>query len=331
MTFDVAAVRDAYKLQYPAYCKLVDVARPLLEAAIRSRLKDAVVDGRAKEPYKFVQKAIRKFLEDPDEYADPLARIGDGAGLRIIVSNLDDSKRACAIAKEIFDVLDVEDVGERYEPNELGYLGLHLQAKLKADVIDANDTYLLGYQLEIQIHTKAQNAWATVSHPLLYKPPGGQGSKTVSAKVYRAVALVSLFDEQVTEARTAMLTDPRYRPAAMLSIVQRQFLDWLQQPSDDGLSLSVLGIIEQAYGDMSVSQFEHLMEEYVKNNRERLTSVLELYRTAAEEYPLLFQPEVLAIAERLDHARQELASAWHASALPADLLSDTATALGRPI
>jgi ppGpp synthetase/RelA/SpoT-type nucleotidyltranferase len=331
MTLDIARIRDGYKQRYPAYCQLVALATPKLHTAVRACIQEAVIDGRPKEPYSFVQKAIRKYLERPEEYADPLERIGDGAGLRVIVAHLSEATVASRVATEIFDALDVEDVGERYEPNELGYLGIHIQARLKSTDVDPKDTYLLDYTFEVQIHTKAQDAWSTVSHPLLYKPPGGQPSKAVSAKVYRAVALVSLFDEQVAEARAAILTDRRYRPAAMLDILHRQFLDWLQHPGDDTLSLHILEVLQAAYDEIELSKFEEIIDLYVRENRDRLTAILTLYTDAADSYPVLFQPEMIAIAERLDRAPQKLAGVWQLSGLPSALLSETATALGRPI
>lgn len=331
MSLDLIAVREGYKVKYPAYRRLVEVAMPLLRIATRP-LKDSTVEGRAKPPSNFVRKAIRKYIERPDEYPDPLSRIGDGAGLRLIVAHLHDSERAVQIVTDTFDLVGKpERTADRYEPNELGYLGIHIQAHLRPIDLPRDETYLGDLEFEVQIQTRAQNAWSTVSHEMTYKPPAGAQSKTVSSRVYRAVALVSLFDEQVAEAREAMVNAPGYRPALMLEALYREYLDWLNEAADDRLSHLVLEAVERTYSEDEHSRFSAIIADYSRQQRERISTLLELHRDAAEEYPLLYQPEMLAIAERLDHARQQLIAAWREAGLPYELLDETATALGRPL
>jgi putative GTP pyrophosphokinase len=331
VTLDLAAVREGYKQKYPAYRRLVEVAKPLLEVATKP-LKDSVVDGRAKRPSNFVLKAIRKHLERPDEYADPLARINDGAGLRIIVGHLDDAERAVVIVGGVFDVIgSPERTADRYAPNELGYLGIHIQSRLKTSDLPLEETYLGDLDFEIQIQTMAQHAWSTLSHGMAYKPPAGAGSRNVQAKVYRAVALVSLFDEQVAQARAEMIKAPGYRPAVMLETLQREFLDWLDEASDDELSHRVLEAVQRTYTDEEHARFESLIGAFAREHRDRITAALQLHHLDAEEVPLLYQPEVLAIAERLERVPQLLIAAWREAGLPYELLDETATALGRPL
>lgn len=333
MSLDLARIRSEYKtVHFPRYERLVDVARPMLTTAIASKLKDAAVDGRAKPPSNFVRKAVRKYLEKPEEYADPLARINDGAGLRVVAAHLNDAEAACTIAGDVFNVFDREDTRDRYEPHELGYLGIHLQARLRPDAVHTDLSYLLDLDFEIQVHTKAQNAWSTISHAMTYKPPAGADSAAVHSKIYRAVALVSLFDEQVAEARAAMISAPGYRPALMLEALHREFLDWLDEPTDDELSLRVLEVVQHAYSDDDAARFPELIDAYVRANRQRLDQIFTWYRDEAEEEPLLlFQPEVVAIAERLDAASALLTSQWQKSGLPYEYLDELATALGRPL
>lgn len=331
MTLDLKGLRDGYKQRYPAYRRLVEVARPLLGDATRT-LKDRIVDGRAKPPSNFVRKAIRKHLKDPVDYADPLTRIGDGAGLRVIVSHLDDAERCVGIISELFEVIDEpERTADRYEPHELGYLGIHIQCRLRAQQLPPEETYLGDLEMEIQVQTKAQNAWSTLSHELSYKPPAGAASREVSSKIYRAVALVSLFDEQVSQARAQMVKAPGYQPAVMLEALHREFLDWLEDASDDELSHHVLEAVQHTYRADEIERFPEIVAAFARSHRDRITQALALHRDVADELPLLFQPEVLAIAERLDNAPQALIAAWREAGLPYELLDETATALGRPL
>lgn len=331
MSLDLASIRDGYKTKYPAYRRLVEVTTPMLRTATKT-LKDSTVEGRAKPPSNFVRKAIRKHLEKPDEYSDPLARISDGAGLRVIVAHLHDSERAVRIVADTFEIVgEPERTADRYEPNELGYLGIHIQARLRTIDLPPEETYLGDLDFEVQIQTRAQSAWSTISHELTYKPPAGAQSKTVSSRIYRAIALVSLFDEQVAEARDAMVASPGYRPALMLEALHREFLDWLNEATDDQLSHRVLEAAQRTYTEEEHAGFSLMIGVYARQHRERISTLLELHRDAADEYPLLYQPEILVIAERLDHARQQLIAAWRDAGLPYELLDETATALGRPL
>jgi len=236
-----------------------------------------------------------------------------------------------AVAKTFHVVGEPEHTVDRYEPNELGYLGIHIQARLLPADLPPEEGYLGDLDFEIQIQTRAQNAWSTISHEMTYKPPPGSESKAVSSKIYRAIALVSLFDEQIAEARAAMVTSTGYLPARMLEALQREFLDWLDEPTDDELSLRVLEAAQHTYTEEERAAFPQVVAAFTREHRERITQLLEFHRDAADEYPLLYQPEVLVIAERLDHAPQQLIAAWRSAGLPYELLDETATALGRPL
>jgi hypothetical protein len=115
----------------------------------------------------------------------------------------------------------------------------------------------------------------------------------------------------------------------MLETLKREFLDWLEEPTDDQLSLHVLEVVQSAYTEDD--DFPGAVDRFVRDNRERLNFVFDLYRDADEPPFLLFQPEVLAIAERLEHGRAKLSAAWQQSDLPYDLLDELATALSRPL
>lgn len=324
-TLDIPELRAAYTQQYPAYRDLVDTTKPMLTAVIERKLKDATVDGRPKAPSNFIRKAVRKHLENPEDYQDPLTRITDRAGLRVITAHLDDAKIACDLAGGVFDVFDIEHTAERWKPNELGYSGIHLQARLYTHDVPRDRLYLRNLDFEIQVHTKAQNAWSTVSHAMTYKP-AGEGSRSVESKIYRAIALVSLFDEQIAEARAEMLRDPGYHPAVMLETLHREFLDWLEEPTDDALSLRVLEVVQRAYAP--ADDFTSIIETYVRSNRQRLDGIFATYRDLDDEPLLLFQPEVVAIAERLQNAPNVLVMHWQQSGLPYEMLDEVATALG---
>lgn len=326
MTLDLEDLRRAYALEVPIYRQLAEEAARQVGPALRDAGLDAAVSHRAKEVPNFILKALRKHREKPEQYADPITTTRDKAGIRILVPALDEVEVAVSVVERVFALLEpFEDTAQRYQPSELGYLGRHGQATLRTDTIPLGEDHLRGREFEIQIHTRAQNAWSTVSHPLLYKPVGGDPAPDVARKVYRAVALVSLFDEQLKEARMAVMTDPSYRPASMLAQLQKLFVPWMVDETDDETSLWILTALVDLW---PADTFVDAVQGFVHDNRDTLDVIYERYRGHFEEHPLLAQPEVLAIYERLSVAPAALAAAWVGADLPRELLESVKDVFG---
>jgi ppGpp synthetase/RelA/SpoT-type nucleotidyltranferase len=289
-----------------------------------------MVTGRTKDVSSFQRKAIRKQAENPEKYADPLTAMGDKAGVRVVVDSLKRRSEVVGIAERVFDVGPIEDTSTRYRPNELGYLGLHMQARLRDTDLGTDDQALRSLEFELQIHTIAQHAWSTVSHPVTYKPLGAEPPPRLASQVFRLVALVSLFDEEVDRVSKTLMESPEYVPHQMLTVLDQQFAGWLPIPSDDQLSLQVLGVIAGAYSEADLSDFASRMDGFVREHRAELDVIFGEYVSAVDEYPLLFQPEVLAIFDRLLNAKAKLREAWLRSGIPVEYLEQVATVLAQP-
>lgn len=326
MTFDLDALRSGYRDEYPIYRDLVAKAEVVIIPFLREVGVEPHVDGRAKEVPNFVLKAISKHSQRPEDYPDPLRDIKDKAGIRILVAALDEVALAVDAAQRAFDLVEpFEDTAQRYEPSTLGYLGHHGQARIRVHDLTAQDDHLRGREFEIQIHTRAQNAWSTVSHPLLYKPVGGDPAPDVARKVYRAVALVSLFDEQLKEARMAVKADTTYRPAAMLAVLRKLFVPWMAGETDEETSLWILANLADLWPP---DDFEEVMKGFVASKRDTLDLVYSRYGAHVDAHPLLLQPEALAIYERLVSAPAALAATWIEHNLPVELLESLKDVFG---
>ena len=237
---DLPDLRTRFRIEGARYAKLA--AR--VEADLKSGLKEAgvyaEVVGRAKEESNFIRKALKKHAADPVKHADPLTSITDRAGARAVVLHHEGAERSCAFVRGRFQVVEFEDARERLQPNELGYLGLHFLVRIRPEHLSSVELDLAGLICEIQIHTKAQSAWASVSHPMLYKPLGGAVSPLIAHRVNRAVALIDLFDEEIMRARGDLMNEPGYQPAAMLTVLEAEYLRVAPKDFDAELSLQVL-------------------------------------------------------------------------------------------
>jgi ppGpp synthetase/RelA/SpoT-type nucleotidyltranferase len=317
---DFDGIRQAFIDSEAKYKVLAEAVEKRLDEHLRSARLTFRVDARTKELHKCMLKVLRK------SYTDPLNQLRDRAGIRVTVPYLDDVEQAVAVVREHFAVLHEENKISSLDPNELGYLGWHFEVTLRPDDL-RGETHLEGLVAEIQVHTAAQNAWATVSHELIYKPPT-ESSQPVQRQIMRLLALVELFDGEVERARHALVTEPTFEEGRMLGVLEREFYAFLGRDYDREVSLVVLGVIKDALTDTQRDQFAQLMAEFVARNRTKLQTIYERYWTDDRwNSVLLFQPEALAVFERLESAPMLLRSRWDQT-LPPELLTALGDILG---
>ena len=178
-------------------------------------------DSRAKEVHSFVKKIVRKTITE-QKYSSPYEQTPDKAGARIIVTYASDVPIIEAIVARLFDIQKHEK--KQLGHAELGYLGSHFEVTLPEAQIKPEQQDFQGKVCEIQIHTHAQNLWASVSHELLYKP-AQEPPEQIQRLVYRLVALLEIFDSEVHGARQAVLSLAGFQEAGMLEHLEKHFTD----------------------------------------------------------------------------------------------------------
>jgi len=321
---DIDALRNAYLAERARYEKLASYVCQVLTTKVHAAGVPAQVSGRAKDVPNLLRKAIKK------GYSDPLREITDKAGVRVIVNHLHQVETVTALAQDVFQVDEYDNKVAGYEPDQLGYLGVHLLVRPKGDLLDASNQDLSELTCEIQIHTRAQNAWSEVSHPLLYKPTGAGPASTVQRRILRLLSLIEMFDEEVARARGDILAEPDYHPAAMLQSLEREYLLIAPADYDAELSLSILPVIAKSYTEDELEQFDSLISDFAQSQREALRSLLNAHAGDASADPLLFQPEMLAVFERLSTVPNALRDSWDRELDP-KLLTTLSETLGRPV
>lgn len=317
------ALRVEYQREYGRYGRLGQWVAALIKPALNdAAVYVPFVEDRPKDVPAFLKKAFRK------GYEDPMTEITDKSGVRVVVSLKSDVKKVEGIIDDLFIIEEHSNKEEELAPDTLGYLGIHFLVRPKAHHLQRDDMDLEGLICEIQIQTRAQNAWATVSHPLLYKPAGQNPPASIARRINRLVALVELFDNEVAEARRSVMAEPGYRQGAMLQPLEKEFLQFARADFDEDLSMAVLDVVAQAYTAEELDHFPALIADFVQQNREYIASVF-ANASREESDPLLFQPEVLAILERLWNRKALLRAAWD-DRFPSVMLDRLSEALGRP-
>ena len=163
----------------PAYEKLADTLKLILDKARARYCPQGRVDARAKSIASFAEKALRK----REKYGNdsPLERMTDLAGARIVVYTLNEAQAVCRLIERQpgfrIDWKNSLDVRQQMKPGEFGYIGFHYivaltEASILGVDVPAKVRSIAGkraFTAEIQIHTMLQNAWSVIGHDRLYK------------------------------------------------------------------------------------------------------------------------------------------------------------------
>lgn len=301
-----ASLADAFREERPTYERLASQMEERLRARLKEEAIHAMVSSRAKDVESFVAKALVG-----NRYANPMDEIGDKAGVRVMLVYEEDVVRVEAICRELFDVRNREQKLDALAYNENGYLGVHLDTLLHRADTEGEAEALRGRQAEIQIRTMAQSAWAEISHEQLYKP-AVEVPDPLKRRIYRLVSLVELFDLEVTGFLHEARETPGYAEAQALIPLQRELLTFdTRLKPDRQLSLLMAAAIVPLYDRDAPEVFPDVIEPWLDEaKRAEAGNVLGQSAETENPNPLLRQPEIFLIWERLENDRRHLQDAW---------------------
>jgi len=128
------------------------------------------VSGRTKSVASFAEKAVRS-VDGVRLYTDPLREIGDQLGVRVITYVRDDVDAVAELLADQVVVNDDRDLGhETASEGRFGYASRHLQICLDAARVGQPAyAHLAGRNVQVQIRTVLQHAWAEFEHDIRYK------------------------------------------------------------------------------------------------------------------------------------------------------------------
>jgi ppGpp synthetase/RelA/SpoT-type nucleotidyltranferase len=317
---DLLRLREDFLTVQPIYERLARYVADVAKVESRKRGLPCTISGRVKDVGSFLKKTLRK------AYQDPFTEITDKAGVRLTTTYADVVPRLEDMVRETFTVTHEEDKRQSLGFAELGYRGTHFDVALP-DVLLAGREEFRDRNCEIQVHTRAENLWADISHEVLYKP-AQEPPPAIGRRVYRLVALVEIFDGEIQDARKALWAEAGFQEAAMLAELEGHFYRFTGQPFDRELSLAVLGALKAVYSADELARYSVLLEDFVASQEAKISHIFEAY--AADESAaqlLVYQPESLAVFERLETVPNQVKTAW-ANVLPIELLDELAAIWG---
>ncbi|MGJ3250892.1 MAG: hypothetical protein ACFE0J_07145 [Elainellaceae cyanobacterium] len=312
INLDPDALREAYEKQRPLYKEFASYVCDVLDREIRQRnIRVLSVKHRAKEVESFVRKALRQ------QYFSPINEITDKAGVRVTTVYLNSLKHISNLVSEKFLVHKHEDKRLSLNPHELGYLGIHFEVSLKTDEFQCDVAHEKYKDLicEIQLHTQAQNLWAGVSHELLYKPVDQELSIQTKRDIFRLIALVEIFDNEIENAREEMskaMSDESYpQEIKILRKLEEYFRRFTDKPFDKELSAKIINRLMMTFESQKTSEIDSTLDEFIESKKDKIKEIFDDYSDDERRNPLLFQPESLLIFERLEHNSFLLKEIWN--------------------
>ncbi len=182
----------------PRYETYGEFLEAVLKEACHTLAPLAIVETRTKSLASFAEKIIRKralYMDPKDPLPpDPLVRMTDLCGGRVIAQTSEQVQAICRFIRETFDIDEdnSEDVSNRLRPAEFGYRSVHYiviinREKLRAaGILIPAGRAALGLKAEIQVRTLLEHAWADLGHDMTYKT-----DLKVPARIQRQFAAVA--------------------------------------------------------------------------------------------------------------------------------------------
>lgn len=309
-----AQLRATCIREHSLWEQVADAARRSVIDGLRLAGIEAEVSARAKEVDSLLRKLVFKYG------TDDVTRATDRAGARVVVHLPGDVRRACEVIRRTFEVVKEERTADRYEADQFGYRGVHLDAIVAGLPFDTGK--MIGVTLcEVQVRTVAEHAWSVLSHLLAYKSPGDdQLPYEMKRRIHRLVAIVELFDQEARGAHDQITGRPEYAVHKLIYDIERLHhrVTGLLRRCDADLTAELATLYQ---GDPSAA-----VSHFVDTNMEKLRTVFAAYDESIS--PLMRRPEALVLWERLEHDAVALERRWAETGYPQVLLENMATVWG---
>lgn len=324
---DTQKLRARWAEDQPQYLALATHVMGILESETHAQGIKSTVSFRVKDSDSLVKKVLTKRLKGDESY--DYDRLTDRAGARVVVRYPEHVTNICSIIDARFDVRERLDKSDDLDPDRLGYLGHHRIVSLRSEDLSGESTKFSGLVCEIQVNTQAQRLWADLDHDLVYK---GIGNDVVQAKrmIYRLMALIEIFDDEVTRAKSLIESDPAFRDSVVLSVLESAFFSICDKPFNRDLSLEVVGHLLPTLTDLEITDYSTIVKNFVDEHAEKLADIYTDYEADDRFNVLVFQPESLMIFERLEADPYQLKDQW-VERLPLAMLEQMAAAWGKGI
>lgn len=255
---DLKKQYDSKYYFYDSLCK--ELMKQLLVLFERDAIKLAVpLEYRVKDWKSIIEKCDRYNIEPKD-----ISEINDVAGLRIIALFKNDIEKIKEIINSTFNVSREEDITNRLSENQFGYGSIHYELKIPEswkEVPTLNP--LADLNVEIQLRTVSQHAWAAASHALNYKKENDVPAP-LRRTINRVAALLETADlefERAVNERKDFFNKPLLEDEQLNTVTLEKILDkYLPEKNKDEVEGEDYSELINELNIVGINTFEELKE-----------------------------------------------------------------------
>ncbi|UIJ35524.1 DUF429 domain-containing protein [Allobranchiibius sp. GilTou73] len=234
----VRRATQEYAMGFPAVQAAAEEAIEIVVGVLDDAgLNYLSVTGRAKSIASFAEKAGRT-IDGVALFADPLTEIGDVIGLRVITYVHSDVASVAELLAAETVVIEDRDMGQATaSEGGFGYASRHLQIRLAPSEQVVHP--LIGdRQIQVQIRTVLQHAWAEFEHDIRYKGTiPDEHRADFDRRFTLAAGLLELADQQFSTIRerlhdgvrepevTMADDDPRISPRELAAFLAGEYAE----------------------------------------------------------------------------------------------------------
>lgn len=277
---DLEQVRSRYQEERPGFEQLARAAADTLRQAGAEARVPFQVEWRAKE----IASLLKKTLFGSTKYQ----RVIDRAGVRIILESVTDLCAVDTLVARHFHIIKKQDKAGALDRNEFGYGGIHYHLEFIALPYD----HLPNERFELQVHTRAQALWATLSHRIAYKDQGVGGADLRA--LHRLAALLELADLEVVRVRQEADRSPRRLAANVTALLESHYVVVGLERYSRETTTALVPLLLPLMGSNNFETWRDDFEAFVRQHEERLRSIYARYREDTRNL-LMSQPESLLV------------------------------------
>lgn len=162
------------RCEYESRYSLLNVAATKLQAHLKAITKGLPridsITARAKDPERYLAKAMKTDENGKPKYKDPKFEIQDQIGARINVLYLSDVEYVRLRIINFMKFIE-ESPKSPISDDAFGYFGYHFIIQTPDDIVPDENKDEIPDFFELQIKTLFQHAWSETNHDIGYKAP----------------------------------------------------------------------------------------------------------------------------------------------------------------
>jgi ppGpp synthetase/RelA/SpoT-type nucleotidyltranferase len=282
---------------------IADELETRLSTVAAAEKTGAHVSSRVKTPRSYLRK-----LNNPAKRSAIWPHVDDLVGARVCVDSLRELRALTNKLQHCDFLTKVRVERKTGKPDQLYYPGTHIVATFTPLAL------LDGSQLrcEIQLRTKAQDAWSSVSHKLAYKA-GIKPSARALRRINRLVALMEVFDDEIDALLRQRDRNASFATIRAYETVEEEFARLTGSVPAGSPDLSLLSALETLYSAAERATLGTLIEQYVGVNETSVRGTLDRLNSGRVDFDgsrdwLALQPESLVVLERANSRLLALAT-----------------------